>query len=296
MFTFLHCSSKFYRTSGNNIHTLCQFNGVYPQPRRPSYKIFQTSFLFTQQTLRDTAVAQWSKYQIQICLRRYVHHNGFKFFTVINGTGYGIIDICDLEKTLQVFGIGLEKTPQPSHVVPLVEQRIQNIILISIISDRPPRAAHLQLYRRKSYPSFFCKDTKSLYKIQLISCICSSWHFFILKVERRATVLSVVRFVPDIVCVFVWDKKIKSSYLIELQRFIFANKWSWRGLNPRPVVDSMSFLHAYSHVSFRVVTGKRRPIATLSSKVSRRLSRLSSPYFRFTCTTWSIRLGKRTIG
>ena len=78
--------------------------------------------------------------------------------------------------------------------------------------------------------------------------------------------------------------------------FNFVNKWSWRGLNPRPVVDSMSFLHAYSHVGFRVVTGKRRPIATLSSKVSRRLSRLSSPYFRFTFTTWSIRLGKRTIG
>lgn len=30
--------------------------------------------------------------------------------------------------------------------------------------------------------------------------------------------------------------------------------------------------------------------------VSRRVARLSSPYFRFNCTTWSIRLGKRTIG
>jgi hypothetical protein len=66
-----------------------------------------------------------------------VHHDCFKFFTVVNGAAYGIIDICDLEITLQVIGIGFEKTPQPSHVVPLVEQRIQDVILVPIISDRP---------------------------------------------------------------------------------------------------------------------------------------------------------------
>ena len=66
------------------------------------------------------------------------------------------------------------------------------------------------------------------------------------------------------------------------------NKWSWRGLNPRPVAETMSFLHAYSHLGFHVKTGKRRPILTLSSKdlgdyrgFPRHISDLPAPPVRY---------------
>ncbi len=81
---------------------------ILNQDDRPT-RFFSRAFSFAQQTLRDTAVAQWSEYQIQICLRGYVHHDCFKFFAVVNCAAYGIIDICDLEITLQVLGIGFEK-------------------------------------------------------------------------------------------------------------------------------------------------------------------------------------------
>ena len=47
-----------------------------------------------------------------------------------------------------------------------------------------------------------------------------------------------------------------------------SNQWRWRDLNPRPNVELICFLHAYSLLVFRSVTGKRQPIAPLSSKIS----------------------------
>ena len=44
--------------------------------------------------------------------------------------------------------------------------------------------------------------------------------------------------------------------------------WSWGDLNPRPNVELMSFLHAYSRVGFRAVAGTEPPTMALASKIS----------------------------
>ena len=41
--------------------------------------------------------------------------------------------------------------------------------------------------------------------------------------------------------------------------------WSWRDSNPRPNVELICFLHAYSLVGFCGVAGKRQPTAPLAS-------------------------------
>lgn len=51
--------------------------------------------------------------------------------------------------------------------------------------------------------------------------------------------------------------------------------WSWGDLNPRPNVELMSFLRAYSLIGFRAVAGQRQPTATLSSKFSALAPRLA---------------------
>lgn len=70
-------------------------------------------------------------------------------------------------------------------------------------------------------------------------------------------------------CMFILVHRIAYKKILqfsELQDFSLSFirlLWRWRGLNPRPNVELMSFLHAYFQIGFRGGTGLKPPMPTL---------------------------------
>ena len=67
-------------------------------------------------------------------------------------------------------------------------------------------------------------------------------------------------------------------------------------MNPRPNVELMCFLRAYSSLGFRAVAGRRRPTAALSSEISESRTRRRGSYSRNSYTAGSISLETWAIG